>query len=116
MGQARKTNPKALVLNHAADVTKLGIGGSETIFSQATSLGYRARLVLSPENAAASDLEERKPHDVKSALRTLSLACEAIATGYRFDDERAQSKIRAMSKAAKTLEEMSEYILSFYRK
>lgn len=46
----------------------------------------------------------KRKHDVLGAVRTLAMACNAVAEGYRFDDATAQAKIEAMRKASELLQ------------
>ncbi len=46
----------------------------------------------------------KRRHDVQGALRTLTMATEALADGYKFDDESGPAKIAAMAKAVQVLE------------
>ena len=49
-------------------------------------------------------LVAKRAHDVTGGLRTLRFAVDSLKDGYRFDDNMAAAKIKAMEKAIENLE------------
>lgn len=54
----------------------------------------------------------KRAHDVTSGLRTLRFAIDSLKDGYRFDDNMAGAKIKAMEKAIEHLERETELLSS----
>ena len=57
----------------------------------------------------------KRAHDFLTSLQTFRLAVDAIKSGYRFDDLKAESKIKMMERAIGMLEKESENIEEFLR-
>ena len=67
--------------------------------------------VLHVKNASAfQGAAAKRRHNLRGALRTLQLATEAIAGGYRFNDDTAQLKIATMQSAIATLEKEVRFV------
>lgn len=62
------------------------------------------KAVVAETNEDGFERLERRRHDLQSAIRTLALAAESLAEGYRFADDRGPSKIAAISKAVSIVE------------
>lgn len=61
------------------------------------------RIYIKSDDEALRGVAKRA-HDVTSGLRTLRFAIDSIKEGYRFDDNMAAAKIKAMEKAIENLE------------
>ena len=57
----------------------------------------------------------KRAHDFLTALQTFRLAVDAIKSGYRFDDAKAEPKIKMMERAVEMLEKESDNIEVFLR-
>lgn len=61
--------------------------------------GVRHKLIEISQEQEALEALNRRVHDGRGSIRTLRLAIEAIQEGYRFDDDMAEAKLQAMSRA-----------------
>lgn len=52
----------------------------------------------------------KRAHDVTAGLRTLRFAVDSLKEGYRFDDNMAAAKIKAMEKAIEHLERETQLL------
>ena len=64
-------------------------------------------LVRKDDESSKKELAKRV-HDIRGALRTLSLAVDSIKEGYKFSDNMAEAKIAAMLKAVAILDRESK--------
>ncbi len=74
----------------------------DKLFSQSKSKNESVTVISLTEDNA-KELSKRH-HDVKAALRTIGFAFDAIKSGYKYDDDKAEAKITAVSKAIAVLE------------
>ena len=81
------------------------------LFAQAKQQAINLKVIIFPAEAELHLPLSRRRHDIKGALRTLSLAQDALAKGYHFDDDRAAAKIKSMEKALAVLSrELDDYV------
>jgi hypothetical protein len=69
----------------------------------ARALGRGIAVVSVDGSPAGVKALAKRRHDLRGALRTLGLATNALAGGYRFDDASAKAKIDAMVRAVAVL-------------
>jgi hypothetical protein len=66
--------------------------------------GGALRIFRVKEDSESKKRLALRGHDVTAALRTLRFALEALQSGYRFEDDKAQAKLETLSKALGVLE------------
>lgn len=67
------------------------------------------RIAIKSDDEALRIVAKRS-HDVTAGLRTLRFAIDSLKEGYRFDDNMAAAKIKAMEKAIEHLERETQLL------
>lgn len=56
-----------------------------------------------PLDSSEPQILKRRLHDLRAALRTFEMCVQNLNDGYQFDDNLAEAKLKALSKASKTI-------------
>lgn len=84
------------------------------VLREGQSNNVQVIVVTSPLEHEQQRQLARRRHDLKAALRTLSLLVKALENGYKFDDETAPAKVLAIAKAQALLEREGQILCHIF--
>lgn len=93
-----------LTLHRAGDKLPAKLPALEQLFREGSAQALQVTVISAPTDDDSQRQLARRRHDLKAALRTLSLLVKALENGYKFDDETASAKVLAIAKAQALLE------------
>ena len=94
---------------HGMDKEDARLPAMQQLFVEAREKTLSAKVIVFPNESDFQKQLAKRRHDVKGAVRTLNFAIDAIRNGYRFDDERSEAKIDAITKAIKVLQRQTPH-------
>ncbi len=73
------------------------------------------KVTLQPAGGSLDDMELRKRlHDASASMRTIKLCINGIENGYKFDDDAAPAKLKALTQACDRLTEEVDFLERVY--